>query len=71
MNNNIENVQKPSSFISQNVWLKGIGGMILLIAFIPSHKGLLSTILGIVIVMAVITYVVKLFKMFVKSIWNS
>jgi hypothetical protein len=68
---NINKVHQPDPFISQNVWLKGVGGIILLICLLPTHKGILFTILGIVATLALFTYVVKLIKMFVKNIWNS
>jgi len=65
---------KTNPWISQNVWLKGVGGMILLIAFLPVGEGtkkILISVFIFVCIMAVITHAVKLIKMFVKSVWNS
>jgi hypothetical protein len=71
----ISTESKPSPFLSQNVWLKGVGGIILLIGLFPefykSNNGTLNFILLTVIFLAVVTYGVKLIKGFFKSIWNS
>lgn len=68
----ISTESKPSPFLSQNVWLKGLGGIILLVGMgLISPSPLVVTITSIVIILAVVTYGVKLIKGFFKSIWNS
>lgn len=65
----------PSPFLSQNVWLKRLGLVLLVIGLFPTlyskNTELFITILVVVIGLAIVTYVVKLIKDFVKSIWNS
>ena len=65
----------PSSFLSQNVWLKRLGLVILIIGMFPAfyskNMGTFEIILFVVIGLAVVTYAIKLIKGFFKSIWNS
>jgi hypothetical protein len=72
---NINKVHQPNPFISQNVWLKGIGGIILLLGLFPQiyvgHESFVVKVFKIVIFLAILTYGIKLIKMFFKSIWKS
>jgi hypothetical protein len=58
----------PSPFISQNVWLKRLG-LLLLISGLGF--GTYPFLTAIVIVLAIVTYFIKQIKGFFKSIWNS
>ena len=58
----------PDPFISQNVWLKRLGLLILLAGLGFGTYPLLTTI---VIVMTIVTYFMKQIKEFVKNIWVS
>ena len=73
-NKDIRNdLQGPDPFISQNVWLKRLGLLILLcgLGIISSKSPLVITIGTVVIILAIVTYVIKLLKGFFKSLWNS
>ena len=74
-NKDIKNVHQPDPFISQNVWLKRLGLVILVIAMFPafysSNMGVFGIILFVVAGLAVVTYAIKLIKGFFKSLWNS
>jgi uncharacterized membrane protein len=66
---------KPSPFLSQNVWLKRLGLIILIAGLFPAfyseHMGLFGIILFVVIGLAIVTYAIKLIKGFFSSLWNS
>ena len=73
-NKNTRNdLQGPDPFISQNVWLKRLGLLILLcgLGVISTHNPLVITIGTVIIILAIVTYVVKQLKDFFKSLWNS
>ena len=73
--NNRNDLHGPDPFISQNVWLKRLGLLILLCGLFPAvyiaHKGILVTIGMVVIILAIVTYFIKQLKDFFKSLWNS
>jgi hypothetical protein len=73
--NKEEKVPFENPFISKNVWLKGIGGIILLLCLFPKiytgHETFVVLIFKIVVFLAILTYGIKLVKMFFKSIWKS
>ena len=58
----------PSPFLSQNVWLKRLGLLILISGLGFGTYPLITTV---VIILAVVTYFIKQIKDFFKSIWNS
>lgn len=59
---------KPDPFISQNVWLKRLGLIILLTGLGYSINPLITTI---VLILAVVTYFIKQIKEFIKNLWVS
>ena len=65
----------PSPFLSQNVWLKGLGLLILIVGMYPTlfkeNDGIFYILFVVVIGLAIVTYGVKLIKGLFKSIWNS
>ena len=67
-NKNISTDHKPDPFISQNIWLKRLGLLILLTGMGYSVSPTITTI---VVVLAVVTYFIKQIKDFFKSLWNS
>jgi hypothetical protein len=58
----------PDPFISQNVWLKRLGLLILLAGLGFGTYPILTTI---VVIMAIVTYFIKQIKEFFKNIWVS
>lgn len=71
----VEEKKESKSLISQNVWLKRLGLLLLICGLFP---GLLVTYgdeinwLGTtIIILIIITFAVKIVKSFIKSIWNS
>jgi hypothetical protein len=70
-NKKLKNNQ-PDPFISQNVWLKRLGFIILLVGMgLAKLTPTLQLITIIVIILAILTYVIKQIKGFFSSLWNS
>lgn len=72
INKSKEKQHEPDPFISQNVWLKRLGGVYLLIGlgFIDYGPNV-EKVMNVIIVLILITYAVKQVKGFIKSIWKS
>ena len=67
-NKDLKPTSTPDPFISQNVWLKRLG-LIILVTGLGFSVHPVITVL--VVVLAVVTYFIKQIKDFFKSIWNS
>lgn len=71
-NKKLKNTNQPDPFISQNVWLKRLGLIILVVGMgLASATPEIKLLTGIVIVLAILTYVIKHVKGFFSSLWNS
>lgn len=72
MTNNKDNQttveHKPDPFISQNVWLKRLGLIILLTGLGYSIHPIITTI---ILILTIVTYVIKQIKDFIKNLWIS
>ena len=66
--NKINTERKPDPFISQNVWLKRLGLIILLGGMGYAVNPIITTI---VITLAIVAYFIKQIKGFFGSLWNS
>lgn len=71
-NKKLKNTNQPDPFISQNVWLKRLGLIILVVGMgLVSATPGIKLLIGIVIFLAILTYVIKQIKGFFSSLWNS
>ncbi len=71
-NKKLKKSNQPDPFISQNVWLKRLGLIILIVGMgLASATPLVKSITIVVVVLAILTYIIKLTKGFFSSLWNS
>ena len=70
-NKDIRNTHQTDPFLSQNVWLKRLGLILLLVGLGIVSKSSMIVITTIVIILGVVTYFIKQIKDFFKSLWNS
>lgn len=71
----VEEKTKSKSLISQNVWLKRLGLLLLICGLFPgllvAYSDEINWLGTTIIILAIVAFAVKTVKGFIKSIWNS
>jgi hypothetical protein len=68
-------MEKSDSMLSQNVWLKRLGLLLLICGLFPglviTYGDEINWLGKTIIILIIITFAVKIVKDFIKSIWKS